>query len=135
MSKNIVITCGVPDSEVEMLQKEWNNIGITAREFFNVTFKVMKYCSMSVEEEGSKNDVTSFFFYMWNKWCESEAKIVFADSCGGYKHYWNKWVYFCNEYGCRAAVDMLYGELDEGNRDKLVARALECFDGMSEKKK
>ena len=82
-----------------------------------------------------KNDVTSFFFYMWNKWCESEAKIVFADSCGGYKHYWNKWVYFCNEYGCRAAVDMLYGELDEGNRDKLVASALECFDGMSEKKK
>lgn len=82
-----------------------------------------------------KNDVTSFFYYMWNKWCESEAKIVFADSCGGWKHYWNKWCYFCNEYGCRSAVDMLYGELDEGNRNKLVARALECFDGMSEKKR
>lgn len=131
MAKNIVITCSVPDSKVEMLQKEWDKKG-TARDFFNVAFKVIRYCSISVEKEDGNNDVTSFFFYMWNKWCESEARIVFADSCGGYKHYWNKWVYFCNEYGCRAAVDMLYGELDEGNRDKLVARALECFDGMKE---
>ncbi len=29
-----------------------------------------------------KNDVSSFFYYMWNKWSEDEAKIVFADSCG-----------------------------------------------------
>lgn len=79
-----------------------------------------------------KNDVSSFFYYMWNKWSEDECKIVFADSCGGYKHYWNKWVYFCNEYGVRAAVDMLYGELDEGNRNKLVARAIKCYDGMRE---
>ena len=79
-----------------------------------------------------KNDVSSFFHYMWNKWSEDECKIVFADSCGGYKHYWNKWVYFCNEYGVRAAVDMLYAELDNGNMDKLVARALECYDGMRE---
>lgn len=79
-----------------------------------------------------KNDVSSFFYYMWNKWSEDECKIVFADSCGGYKHYWNKWVHYCNEYGVRSAVDCLYGDLDTGNRDKLVARAIECYDGMRE---
>lgn len=79
-----------------------------------------------------KNDVSSFFYYMWNKWSEDECKIVFAYCCGGYKHYWNKWCYYCNEYGVRAAVDMLYGDLDTGNRNKLVARALECYDGMRE---
>ena len=26
-----------------------------------------------------KNDVSSFFYYMWNKWSEDEAKIVFAE--------------------------------------------------------
>ena len=74
-----------------------------------------------------KNQVTCFFHYMWNKWSEDEAKIVFADSCGGYKHYWNKWCYFCEEYGVRSAVDMFYAELDDTNRDKLVSRALECY--------
>lgn len=77
-----------------------------------------------------KNDVTSFFYYMWNSWCEYEAMLVFSDSCGGYKHYWNKWVYYCEKYGHRAAVDLLYGDLSEDNRNKLVARALECYDGM-----
>ena len=38
----------------------------------------------------------------------------------------------CDEYGVRSAVDCLYGDLDTGNRDKLVARALECYDGMKE---
>lgn len=77
-----------------------------------------------------QNDITSFFYYMWNSWCEQEARIVFSDSCGGYKHYWNKWCYYVEEYGVRSAVDMLYGDLDKGNRDKLVARALQCYDGM-----
>ena len=81
-----------------------------------------------------KNDISSFFYYMWNKWGEDECKIVFADSCGGYKHYWNKWCYFCDEYGVRSAVDMLYAELDDNNRNKLVARALECYDGRRERK-
>lgn len=80
-----------------------------------------------------KNDVTSFFFYMWNAWGEDECKLVFKDSCGGYKHYWNKWCYYCKEYGHRAAVDCLFADLDGGNRDKLVARALQCFDGNKAK--
>lgn len=76
-----------------------------------------------------KNDVSSFFFYMWNAWCEEECKIVYGAE---YKHFWNKWCYNCEEYGHRAAVDILYGELSDNNRDKLVARALQCYDGNKE---
>ena len=54
-----------------------------------------------------KNDVTSFFYYMWNTWCEEECKIVYGAE---YMHFWNKWVYFCKEYGVRSAVDRLYAE-------------------------
>ena len=129
--KNFVLKFAVEDSDVNMLEEMWNKVP-SARLLFDDLMRKMKVCEMKVESVNN-NDVTSFFYYMWNKWCESEAEIVFADSCGGYKHYWNKWVYFCNEYGCRAAVDMLYGELDEGNRNKLVARAIKCYDGMKEK--
>lgn len=129
--KNFVLKFMVDEAAAEMLVDMWNKVP-SARLLFDDLMRKMKVCEMKVESVNN-NDVTSFFYYMWNKWCESEAKIVFADSCGGYKHYWNKWVYFCNEYGCRAAVDMLYGELDEDNRNKLVARALKCFDGMKEK--
>ena len=77
-----------------------------------------------------KNDVTSFFYYMWNTWCEEECKRVFGAE---YMHFWNKWVYFCKEYGVRSAVDRLYAELSDNNRDKLVARALECYEGRKVK--
>ena len=129
--KNFVLKFMVDEAAAEMLVDMWNKVP-SARLLFDDLMRKMKVCEMKVESVNN-NDVTSFFYYMWNKWCESEAKIVFADSCGGYKHYWNKWVYFCNEYGCRSAVDMLYGELDEENRNKLVTRAIECFDGMKEK--
>ena len=76
----------------------------------------------------AKNDVTAFFYYMWNEWNEKEAAIIFSDSCGGYKHYWNKWVHYSEEYGHRSAVDLLYGDLDESNRNKLVKRALDWCD-------
>ena len=77
-------------------------------------------------------DVTSFFYYMWNRWSEEECKEVFKD--GDYPHFWNKW---CQAYdtmhGPRGAAELFYMMLSDTNRDKLVARALECYDGMSEK--
>ena len=79
-----------------------------------------------------KNDVTSFFYYMWNRWSEQECRIAFKD--GDYRHFWNKW---CQAYDCmggpRGAAEVFYMELSDTNRNKLVARALECYDGMSEK--
>lgn len=84
------------------------------------------------EPEKFRNDVTSFMFYMWNKWSEEECKIAFKD--GDYNHFWNKW---CEAYdtmkGPRGAAELFYMMLSDTNRDKLVKRALECYDGMSEK--
>lgn len=79
-----------------------------------------------------RNDVTSFFYYMWNRWSEEECKEVFKDDY--YPHFWNKW---CEAYdtmhGPRGAAEYFYMTLSDTNRDKLVKRALECYDGMSEK--
>ena len=79
-----------------------------------------------------KNDVTSFFYYMWNAWSEEECEIAFKD--GDYNHFWNKW---CEAYdtmhGPRGAAELFYMMLSDTNRDKLVARALELYDGMTEK--
>jgi hypothetical protein len=82
-----------------------------------------------VPTKPKSNDVTSFFYYMWNKWNEEECKAVFNDP-----HFWNKW---CEAYdtmhGPRGAAELFYMMLSDTNRDKLVARALECYDGMTEK--
>lgn len=82
-----------------------------------------------VPAKPKSNDVTSFFYYMWNKWNEEECKAVFNDP-----HFWNKW---CEAYdtmhGPRGATELFYMMLSDTNRDKLVARALECYDGMTEK--
>ena len=37
----------------------------------------------------SENIVSSFFYYMWNAWCEEECRIVFASV--SYPHFWEKW--------------------------------------------
>lgn len=82
-----------------------------------------------VPAKPKSNDVTSFFYYMWNKWNEEECKAVFNDP-----HFWNKW---CEAYdtmkGPRGAAELFYMMLSDTNRDKLVARALECYDGMTTK--
>ena len=69
---------------------------------------------------------------MWNRWSEEECKVVFKDD--HYPHFWNKW---CEAYdtmkGPRGAAELFYMMLSYTNRNKLVARALECYDGMTEK--
>ena len=73
-----------------------------------------------------KNDVTSFFYYMWNKWSEEECKEVFKSDY--YPHFWSKW---CEAYdamhGPRGAAELFYMMLSDTNRNKLVARALEVY--------
>lgn len=81
---------------------------------------------------GENNDVTSFFYYMWNRWGREECEIAFR-GCD-YNHFWNKW---CEAYdtmgGPRGAAELFYMMLSDTYRDKLVKRALECYDGMTEK--
>lgn len=83
-------------------------------------------------KDKEKNDTTSFFYYMWNRWSEDECKIAFAD--GDYNHFWTKW---CQAYeemgGPRGAAELFYMGLSNTNRDKLMKRARQCYDGMTEK--
>ncbi len=76
------------------------------------------------EKEEKPNDVSSFFFYMWNAWCFDECKRAFAD--GDYQHFWNKWCALGKKYGF-GAVEEFYAELSETNRRKLVTRATEVY--------
>lgn len=80
----------------------------------------------------TKNDVSSFFYYMWNKWSKEECEIAFAGH--DWMHFWNKW---CTAYdlmqGPRGAAELFYMGLSETYRDILVKRATECYDGMTEK--
>lgn len=88
--------------------------------------------AIDIERKNTANDVTSFFYYMWNRWSKEECEHVFRD--GDHRHFWNKW---CEVYdtmnGPRGATELFYMALSDTNRDKLVARALECYDGMTEK--
>ena len=86
---------------------------------------------LSLERRAFKNDATSLFFYMWNCWSEEECKKAFAD--GDYNHFWNKWCGYSEECGRFGAVERFYAELSNDNRDKLLKRACEMYDGSREK--
>lgn len=36
----------------------------------------------------AENAVSSYFYYMWNTWCEEECRTVFKEM---YPHFWEKW--------------------------------------------
>jgi hypothetical protein len=61
---------------------------------------------------------------MWNRWNEEECKRVFS---WNYKHFWAKWCH-CSEPSSFGAAERFYAELDMGNQEALVNRALECYD-------
>lgn len=76
------------------------------------------------------NIVSSFFYYMWNKWSKKECEIVFANAF--WPHLWSKWE-LCAERGTIfGAAERFYAELDEGNRDALVSRAIKLYNGRNE---
>lgn len=87
-----------------------------------------------IKREGVEpaNDVTSFMFYMWNAWCEDECREVFKENF--YPHFWNKWCECCERYGTRGASERFYAELSDANRNKLVKRALEVYEGNHDKR-
>jgi hypothetical protein len=82
--------------------------------------------------ETKNNQVTAFMFYMWNAWCEEECKLVWKDDF--WPHFWNKWCHFCEEHSRFGAVEEFYAELSNDNRNKLVQRALEVYEGNHDKR-
>lgn len=74
----------------------------------------------------NENIVSSFFYYMWNKWgTQEECKQVF-----GYlsEHFWEKWESLFQRYH-GGAVERFYAELSDNNRRLLVERACIIYDG------
>lgn len=76
-----------------------------------------------------KNDVASFFYYMWNAWCEKECSIVFECSQCGWIHIWKKWHEACyrNDRQIFGAAEIFFSELGEENQDLIVTRAIELY--------
>lgn len=78
----------------------------------------------------AENAISSFFYYMWNAWGETECKIVFG---GMYKHFWEKWNTLADKtiFG---AAERFYAELSDNNREMLVNRAVALYDGKAIRK-
>ena len=89
--------------------------------------------AMKPQPEKPKNDVTSFFFYMWNAWCKEECQKAFSAPGNDWQHFWNKWLGICKEHSVYGAAERFYAELSNYNRNLLVKRATEVYEGDSEK--
>ena len=68
----------------------------------------------------AENAVSSFFYYMWNAWCEEECRTVFKEM---HPHFWEKWSLMTDK-GIFGAAERFYAELTDRYREKLVERAL-----------
>lgn len=77
--------------------------------------------------------VESYFYYMWNRWSKEECMIAFKNSSCGPMHFWAKWESLANK-DIFGAAEKLFAELSEDNRELLVKRALECYEGRKERK-
>ncbi len=74
-----------------------------------------------------RNDVSSFFYYMWNAWSEEECAVAFKDSPAGWRHMWSKWIGCNNKNSHFGAVEEFFAELSECNKDLLVSRAVQVY--------
>lgn len=76
----------------------------------------------------NRNDVSSFFYYMWNAWSKEECARAFADAECGWQHFWSKWIGVSKRNGHFGAVEEFFAELSEDHKDMLVRRAVETYD-------
>ena len=74
----------------------------------------------------NENIVSSYFYYMWNRWSKEECATVFGNMAG---HFWEKWCHLSNSSPSGAA-ERLYAELGNDARHKIVERACELYDGQ-----
>lgn len=75
---------------------------------------------MITNMEKKYNDVTTFMWYVFNRWCMSEACHLFGDDLGA--HIFAKW----EDYGAGREL-LWYSELDTRCRQRLVDRANEIY--------
>lgn len=89
--------------------------------------------NIRMRELKKTNDTTSFFFYMWYAWCKEECQKTFSAPGNDWQHFWNKWLGICKEHSVYGAAERFYAELSNHNRNLLVKRATEVYEGDSEK--
>ena len=75
----------------------------------------------------NRNDVSSFFYYMWNFWSQDECARAFEESSAGWRHFWEKWLGVCERNNHFGAVEEFFAELSETHKDMLVRRAVETY--------
>lgn len=82
---------------------------------------------LELRKRSPENIVSSFFFYMWNRWSKEECDCTFGPNA---EHFWQKWLE-CYERmkGSYGASEEFYKVLSESNRKKLVQRAVRCYNG------
>lgn len=77
-----------------------------------------------------KEPLMCYFHFMFNQWNETTCKIVFAKSCCGWQHLWNKWLTYIDNYGYYGAISMYYVEaLDRELQAALSTYANEYYNG------
>lgn len=74
----------------------------------------------------NENIVSSFFYYMWNRWSKAECETVFGSMAG---HFWAKWCGLSSTT-LSGAAERFYAELGNNARDKIMERACALYDGQ-----
>ena len=67
-------------------------------------------------ERTKENIVSSYFYYMWNRWSKVECETVFGNMAG---HFWAKWCGLSSP-SLSGAAERFYAEL--GNNAQLAKR-------------
>lgn len=75
-----------------------------------------------------KNDVSSFFYYMWNTWCKEECKATFINSNCPWQHFWAKYCDYYDKFGSDGAISVFFASINEEYQDLLVERATKMYD-------
>jgi hypothetical protein len=81
------------------------------------------------EKMKEKNDVTSFFYYMWNTWSKSECEEIFSGNDANY--IWGKWLSYYANNRLFGATEQFFSNLSENFQDMLVKRATETYNRRS----
>lgn len=69
------------------------------------SWKYFKFIMIDVKDNGKKNDIASFFYYMWNCWDEHECAVAFEKAECGWRHLWNKYREYNSQNGHYGAVE------------------------------
>lgn len=115
----IAATTPAKQTEFRKLLEELESLG------YNDLQVIHRKQQSDTAKRSNENIVSSFMFYMWNRWIRQECDIVFGSMSG---HMWSKWLRSASET-TRGAAENFYAELSDENRNKLVDRACLCYNG------